>query len=74
MSNIVNDQIIEQIMEEVDQLSMYQVVNEFLGRPEDYSAVAPAGDSWDEFFAHSKWNDERWRIELSVKRFEELCR
>ena len=74
MSNNVNQQIIERIYEEVNELSIYQVVNEFLGRSEEYASVSPSGDSWDEFFALNKWNDDRWRIELSVKRFEELCR
>ena len=49
MSNIINDQILEQIAEEVAEMSGMAVVNEVMDRPE--GAPSPASDSWDEFFA-----------------------
>tara|TARA_B100001059_G_scaffold234110_1_gene275773 strand:+ start:4061 stop:4285 length:225 start_codon:yes stop_codon:yes gene_type:complete len=74
MSNKVNDQIIEGIYEEVNELSINQVVNEVLNRSGDQASVAPSADSWDEFWAQNEWSADRWRIELAVQRFEELCR
>ena len=74
MSNEVNNQIIERIYEEVNELSINQVVNEFLGNPSGMCGNGISADSWDEFWAQNEWSPDRWRIELSVKRFEELCR
>jgi len=68
MSNIVNDQILEQIAEEVAQMSGMAVVNEVNDRPA--GSPSPASDSWDEFFAFADMDALRDR--LVMKRFEEL--
>ena len=68
MSNIVNDQILEQIAEEVAQMSGMAVVNEVNDRPA--GSPSPASDSWDEFFAFADMDALRER--LVMKRFEEL--
>ena len=68
MSNIVNDQILEQIAEEVAQMSGMAVVNEVNDRPA--GSPSPASDSWDEFFAFADMNALRER--LVMKRFEEM--
>ena len=60
MSNIVNDQILENIAEEVNAMSNISIVNEVLDRNEPYSNNPPASDSWDEFFS------------FVLKRFEEM--
>ena len=70
MSNIVNDQILEQIAEEVNELSDIVVVNEVLDRPE--GSASPASDSWDEFFAFADM--DKFREDLVMKRFEEMSR
>jgi hypothetical protein len=68
MSNIVNDQILEQIAEEVAQMSGMAVVNEVNDRPA--GSPSPASDSWDEFFAFADMDALRER--LVMKRFEEM--
>ena len=70
MSNIINDQILEQIAEEVNELSDIVVVNEVLDRPE--GSASPASDSWDEFFAFADM--DKFREDLIMKRFEEMSR
>ena len=70
MSNIVNDQILEQIAEEVAEMSGMAVVNEVMDRPE--GAPSPASDSWDEFFAFA--DIDALREKLVMKRFEEMSR
>ena len=72
MSNIVNDQILEQIAEEVEQLSGMMVVNEVLDRPESNWGVSPSSDSWDEFFAFADM--DKLRNDLVMKRFEAMSR
>ncbi len=72
MSNIVNDQILEQIAAEVEQLSGMMVVNEVLDRPESSWGVSPNSDSWDEFFAFADM--DALREKLIMKRFEEMSR
>jgi len=72
MSNIINDQILEQIAEEVAEMSGMAVVNEVNDRPESMWGVSPASDSWDEFFAFADM--DALREKLIMKRFEELCR
>ena len=61
MSNFVNDQILEQIAEEVNEMSGMAVVNEL--------GMVPIADSWDEFFAFADMDMLRER--LVMKRFEE---
>ena len=68
MSNFVNDQILEQIAQEVNELSDIVVVNEVLNRPE--GSASPASDSWDEFFAFADM--DKLRNDLVMKRFEEM--
>ena len=68
MSNIINDQILEQIAEEVAQMSGMAVVNEVNDRPA--GSPSQASDSWDEFFAFADMNALRER--LVMKRFEEM--
>ena len=68
MSNIVNDQILEQIAEEVAEMSGMAVVNEVMDRPE--GSPSPASDSWDEFFAFADM--DKLRNDLVMKRFEEM--
>ena len=68
MSNIVNDQILEQIAEEVAEMSGMAVVNEVNDRPA--GSPSPASDSWDEFFAFADMDALRER--LVMKRFEEM--
>ena len=70
MSNIVNDQILEQIAEEVAEMSGMAVVNEVMDRPE--GSPSPASDSWDEFFAFADM--DKLRNDLVMKRFEEMSR
>ena len=70
MSNIVNDQILEQIAEEVAEMSGMAVVNEVMDRPE--GAPSPASDSWAEFFAFADM--DALREKLVMKRFEEMSR
>ena len=70
MSNIVNDQILEQIAEEVAEMSGMAVVNEVMDRPE--GSPSPASDSWDEFFAFADM--DALREKLIMKRFEEMSR
>ena len=70
MSNIVNDQILEQIAEEVEQLSGMMVVNEVLDRPA--GSPSPSSDSWDEFFAFADM--DALKEKLIMKRFEEMSR
>ena len=68
MSNIINDQILEQIAEEVAEMSGMAVVNEVMDRPE--GSPSPASDSWDEFFAFADM--DALREKLVMKRFEEM--
>ena len=68
MSNIINDQILEQIAEEVAEMSGMAVVNEVMDRPE--GSPSPASDSWDEFFAFADM--DKLRNDLVMKRFEEM--
>ena len=70
MSNIVNEQILEQIAEEVAEMSGMAVVNEVMDRPE--GSPSPASDSWDEFFAFADM--DALREKLVMKRFEEMSR
>ena len=70
MSNIINDQILEQIAEEVAEMSGMAGVNEVMDRPE--GAPSPASDSWDEFFAFADM--DALREKLVMKRFEEMSR
>ena len=72
MSNIINDQILEQIAEEVEQLPEVMVVNEVMDRPESMWGVSPSSDSWDEFFAFADM--DALREKLIMKRFEEMSR
>ena len=68
MSNIINDKILEEISEEVAEMSGMAVVNEVMDRPE--GAPSPASDSWDEFFAFADM--DALREKLVMKRFEEM--
>ena len=68
MSNFVNDQILEQIAEEVAEMSCMAVVNEVNDRPA--GSPSPASDSWDEFFAFAEM--DKLRNDLVMKRFEEM--
>lgn len=70
MSNIINDQILEQIAEEVAEMSGMAVVNEVNDRPP--GSPSPASDSWDEFFAFADM--DALREKLIMKRFEEMSR
>ncbi len=70
MSNIVNDQILENIAEEVNAMSNISIVNEVLDRNEPYSNNPPASDSWDEFFSFADMDSFKDRLVL--KRFEEM--
>ena len=72
MSNIINDQILEQIAEEVSELSGMMVVNEVMDRPKEYWGVSPSSDSWDEFFAFADMDALREKV--IMKRFEEMSR
>ena len=62
MSNHVNEQILEQIAEEVNEMSGMAVVNEL--------GMVPIADSWDEFFAFADMDMLRER--LVMQRFENL--
>ena len=62
MSNHVNEQILEQIAEEVNEMSGMAVVNEL--------GMVPISDSWDEFFAFADM--DKLRNDLVMKRFEEM--
>ena len=70
MSNIVNDQILEQIAGEVNELSGMMVVNEVFNRPA--GSPSPNSDSWDEFFAFADM--DALKEKLVMKRFEEISR
>lgn len=72
MSNIINEQILEDLAQEIDNMSSIAIVNEVLDRSEPYSNNPPAADSWDEFFAFADMNSFKNR--LMKKRFEEMCR
>tara|TARA_Y100000033_G_C2664119_1_gene71023 strand:- start:89 stop:289 length:201 start_codon:yes stop_codon:yes gene_type:complete len=61
MSNHINEQILEQIADEVNEMSGMAVVNEL--------GMVPIADSWDEFFAFADMDMLRER--LVMKRFEE---
>ena len=63
MSNNINDQILEQIAEEVNELSSMSVVNEL--------GMVPLTDSFDEFLAFADMDMLRER--LVMQRFEERC-
>jgi len=63
MSNNINDQILEQIAEEVNELSSMSVVNEL--------GIVPIADSFDEFLAFADMDMLRER--LVMQRFEERC-
>ena len=62
MSNHVNEQILEQIADEVNEMSGMAVVNEL--------GMVPIADSWDEFFAFADM--DKLRNDLVMKRFEEM--
>jgi len=62
MSNNVNDQILEQIAEEVNEMSGMAVVNEL--------GIVPIADSWDEFFALSDM--DVLKEKLVMQRFENM--
>ncbi len=62
MSNHVNEQILEQIADEVNEMSGMAVVNEL--------GMVPIADSWDEFFAFADMDMLRER--LVMQRFENL--
>lgn len=62
MSNAVNDQILEQIAEEVNEMSGMAIVNEL--------GIVPIADSWDEFFAFADMEKLRWKLVL--QRFENM--
>ena len=64
MSNNINDQILEQIAEEVNELSSMSVVNEL--------GMVPLTDSFDEFLAFADMDMLRER--LVMQRFEEMSR
>lgn len=72
MSNIINEQILEDLAQEIDNMSSIAIVNEVLDRSEPYSSNPPAADSWDEFFSFADMNSFKNR--LMKKRFEEMCR
>lgn len=63
MSNNINDQILEQIAEEVNELSSMSVVNEL--------GIVPLTDSFDEFLAFADMDMLRER--LVMERFEARC-
>ncbi len=62
MSNHINEQILEQIADEVNEMSGMAVVNEL--------GMVPIADSWDEFFAFADMDMLRER--LVMQRFENL--
>ena len=66
MSNHVNEQILEQIADEVNEMSGMAVVNELFDRAP--GAPSPSSDSWDEFFAFADM--DKLRNDLVMKRFE----
>ena len=70
MSNIINDKILEEISEEVAEMSGMAVVNEVFNRPS--GSPSPNSDSWDEFFAFADM--DALREKLIMKRFEEVSR
>ena len=72
MSNIINEQILEDLAEKIDNMSSIAIVNEVLDRSEPYSSNPPSSDSWDEFFSFADMNSFKNR--LMKKRFEEMCR
>ena len=63
MSNNINDQILEQIAEEVNELSSMSVVNEL--------GMVPLTDSFDEFLAFADM--DKLREKLVMQRFEARC-
>ena len=63
MSNNINTQVLEQIAEEVNELSSMSVVNEL--------GFVPLTDSFDEFLAFADM--DKLRDKLVLKRFEERC-
>ena len=63
MSNNINTQVLEQIAEEVNELSSMAVVNEL--------GFVPLTDSFDEFLAFADM--DKLRDKLVLKRFEERC-
>ena len=68
MSNNVNDQILEQIADEVNEMSAMAIVNEVFDRAP--GSPSPNSDSWDEFFAFADMDSIKER--LVMKRFEEM--
>ena len=64
MSNNINTQVLEQIAEEVNELSSMSVVNEL--------GMVPIADSFDEFLAFADMDMLRER--LVMQRFEEMSR
>ena len=63
MSNNINTQVLEQIAEEVNELSSMAVVNEL--------GFVPLTDSFDEFLSFADM--DKLREKLVMKRFEERC-
>tara|TARA_B100000902_G_C26699949_1_gene616653 strand:+ start:132 stop:401 length:270 start_codon:yes stop_codon:yes gene_type:complete len=72
MSNIINEQILEDLAQEIDNMSSIAIVNEVLDRSAPYSSNPPASDSWDEFFSFADMDNFKNR--LMKKRFEEMSR
>ena len=72
MSNIINEQILEDLAQEIDNMSSISIINEVLDRILPYSSVPPAGDSWDEYFSFV--NMKEFKNKLIQKRFEEMER
>lgn len=68
MSNNVNNQILEQIADEVNEMSGMSIVNELFDRAP--GSPSPNSDSWDEFFAFADMDSIKER--LVMKRFEEM--
>ena len=64
MSNINNEMILEQIAEDVNDMSSMSVVDEL--------GMVPLADSFDEFLAFADMDMLRER--LIMQRFEEMCR
>tara|TARA_B100000927_G_scaffold230686_1_gene190659 strand:+ start:1447 stop:1641 length:195 start_codon:yes stop_codon:yes gene_type:complete len=64
MSNINNEMILEQIAEDVNDMSSMSVVDEL--------GMVPLADSFDEFLAFADMDMLRER--LVMQRFEEMCR
>ena len=64
MSNMVNEMVLEQIAEEVNDMSSMSIVNEL--------GMVPIADSFDEFLAFADMDMLRER--LVMQRFEEMSR